>query len=90
MNDEGNAQGPFRLLRDRREDRHQIRLHCQFLGCPIVGDSIYGRKNPTVDLDRHFLHAYRLKIVLPGEKEPRVFTAALPEELEGVLTDLRG
>ncbi|HMU91548.1 MAG TPA: RluA family pseudouridine synthase [Anaerolineales bacterium] len=69
---------------------HQIRLHCQFLGCPIVGDSIYGRKNPTVDLDRHFLHAYRLKIVLPGEKEPRVFTAALPEELEGVLTDLRG
>ncbi|HUM26023.1 MAG TPA: RluA family pseudouridine synthase, partial [Anaerolineales bacterium] len=28
---------------------HQIRLHCQFLGCPIVGDSIYGRKNPTVD-----------------------------------------
>ena len=69
---------------------HQIRLHCQFLGCPIVGDSIYGRKNPTVDLDRHFLHAYRLKIILPGEKEPRVFTAALPEELEGVLTDLRG
>ncbi|HNA53317.1 MAG TPA: RluA family pseudouridine synthase [Anaerolineales bacterium] len=69
---------------------HQIRLHCQFLGCPIVGDSIYGRKNPTVDLDRHFLHAYRLKIVLPGEKEPRVFTAALPKELEGVLTDLRG
>lgn len=69
---------------------HQIRLHCQFLGCPIVGDSIYGRKNPTVDLDRHFLHAYRLKIVLPGEKEPRVFTAALPGELEGVLTDLRG
>lgn len=69
---------------------HQIRLHCQFLGCPIVGDSIYGRKNPTVDLDRHFLHAYRLKIVLPGEKEPRVFTAALPGELEGVLADLRG
>ena len=68
---------------------HQIRLHCQFLGCPIVGDSIYGRKSLTVDIDRHFLHAYRLKIVLPGEKEPRVFTAALPEELESVLTDLR-
>ena len=68
---------------------HQIRLHCQFLGCPIVGDSIYGRKSLTVDIDRHFLHAYRLKIVLPGEEEPRVFTAALPEELESVLTDLR-
>ncbi len=68
---------------------HQIRLHCQFLGCPIVGDSIYGRKSLTVDIDRHFLHAYRLKIVLPGEKEPGVFTAALPEELESVLTDLR-
>ena len=68
---------------------HQIRLHCAFLGCPIVGDEVYGRKKPSLDIDRHFLHAYRLKIVLPGEKQPRVFEAPLPEDLELVLVSLR-
>jgi 23S rRNA pseudouridine1911/1915/1917 synthase len=68
---------------------HQIRLHCAFLGCPIVGDEIYGRKKPSVPLDRHFLHAYRLKIILPGEKEPKFFEAPLPRELQQLLTLLR-
>jgi 23S rRNA pseudouridine1911/1915/1917 synthase len=54
---------------------HQIRLHCAFLGCPIVGDEVYGRKKPSVEIDRHFLHAYRLKIILPGEKEQKFFEA---------------
>jgi 23S rRNA pseudouridine1911/1915/1917 synthase len=69
---------------------HQIRLHCEFLGCPIVGDEIYGRKKATVDIKRHFLHAYRLKIILPGEEQPKFFEAPLPEELERVLISLRG
>jgi 23S rRNA pseudouridine1911/1915/1917 synthase len=68
---------------------HQIRLHCAFLKCPIVGDEVYGRKNPTLEIKRHFLHAYRLTIVLPNEKEPRQFDAPLPEELEHVLDNLR-
>ena len=68
---------------------HQIRLHCQFLGCPIVGDSIYGRKNSTVEIDRHFLHAARLKIVLPNETSPRVFEAELPNELKKVLEEIQ-
>jgi 23S rRNA pseudouridine1911/1915/1917 synthase len=68
---------------------HQIRLHCAFLGCPIVGDEVYGRRKPSLDINRHFLHAYRLKIILPGEKDPRLFEAPLPEELERVLVDLR-
>ena len=68
---------------------HQIRLHCAFLGCPIVGDAVYGKKKLSVEIDRHFLHAYRLKIVLPGEKEANTFEAPLPEELERVLVSLR-
>lgn len=68
---------------------HQIRLHCAFLGCPIVGDLVYGRKRSTLALSRHFLHAYRLRIVLPGEKVPRQFEVALPDELERVLVSLR-
>ena len=76
----------FRPLTGRT---HQIRLHCAFLGCPIVGDKVYGRKKATVEIDRHFLHAYRLKIILPGEKEPKFLEAPLPEELSRVLSKLR-
>lgn len=68
---------------------HQIRLHCAFLGCPIVGDSVYGRRNPSVNIDRHFLHAYRLKILLPNEKEPRTFEAELPDELKNALEEVK-
>jgi 23S rRNA pseudouridine1911/1915/1917 synthase len=68
---------------------HQIRLHCAFLGCPIVGDKVYGRRTPTLEIKRHFLHAAKLKIILPGEKQPRIFEAPLPEELERVLERLR-
>lgn len=68
---------------------HQIRLHLAFIGCPIVGDTLYGRRRASVRLNRHFLHAARLTITLPGEKEPRTFEAPLPPELESVLHDLR-
>lgn len=68
---------------------HQIRLHCTFLGCPIVGDSVYGKRSFTVDINRHFLHASKLSIILPNEKKPRLFEAPLPDELQKVLEDLR-
>jgi 23S rRNA pseudouridine1911/1915/1917 synthase len=68
---------------------HQIRLHCAFLGCPIVGDEVYGRKKSTIKIDRHFLHAFRLRIILPQDHEPKFFEAPLPEELEQVLVSLR-
>lgn len=68
---------------------HQIRLHCAFLGCPIVGDKVYGRKTPSLEIGRHFLHAARLRILLPDEELPRLFEAPLPGELESVLAGLR-
>jgi 23S rRNA pseudouridine1911/1915/1917 synthase len=68
---------------------HQIRLHCAFLKCPIVGDEVYGRKNPSILPHRHFLHAHRLKIVLPREEKPHMFEAPLPDELADVLESLR-
>jgi 23S rRNA pseudouridine1911/1915/1917 synthase len=68
---------------------HQIRLHCQFLGCPIVGDSIYGKKHVTAEIKRHFLHAAKLKIILPNETTPRLFEADLPDELKKVLEDIQ-
>ena len=68
---------------------HQIRVHLAFLGCPIAADTVYGFHKPSIPLDRQFLHAARLTVTLPGEKEPRTFEAPLPLDLETVLTRLR-
>lgn len=69
---------------------HQIRLHCAFLGCPILGDVVYGKRKPTLELERHFLHAKRLEIRLPNDEKISVFEAPLPAELELLLDGLRG
>ncbi|MFN2281478.1 MAG: RluA family pseudouridine synthase, partial [Anaerolineales bacterium] len=68
---------------------HQIRVHLAFLGCPVTGDTVYGRKKPTLEIDRQFLHAHQLTISLPGEDQKRTFEAALATELEDVLGELR-
>ncbi len=68
---------------------HQIRLHLKFIGCTVVGDTVYGRKHPTLPISRQFLHAGRITITLPGESLPRTFEAPLPQDLAKVLDDLR-
>lgn len=68
---------------------HQIRVHMAFLDCPIVGDTIYGRRKPTLPLKRHFLHAQRIRIKIPSEAEPRTFEAKLPDALQNTLTSIR-
>jgi 23S rRNA pseudouridine1911/1915/1917 synthase len=67
---------------------HQIRLHLAFLDCPITGDRIYGRKSPSLEIERHFLHAARISIILPGDEVPSTFTAPLPAELQKVIDEL--
>jgi 23S rRNA pseudouridine1911/1915/1917 synthase len=64
---------------------HQIRLHMAFLGCPIVGDSVYGHRKQSLPLRRQFLHAQKLTIQIPGEKQARTFEAPLPKDLEKIL-----
>ncbi len=64
---------------------HQIRLHMAFLGCPVTGDRLHGRRRPSLDIDRQFLHAARLKIRLPEESDYIEFEAPLPEDLSKVL-----
>jgi len=68
---------------------HQIRLHLAYIRCPVVGDTVYGRHHPTIQLERHFLHASRLTIKLPGESTTQTFYAPLPQELEEVLITLQ-
>ena len=68
---------------------HQIRLHLAFIKCPVAGDVIYGNKNPSIQIERQFLHATRLKILLPDQSNPMTFEVGLSEELESILVSLR-
>jgi 23S rRNA pseudouridine1911/1915/1917 synthase len=68
---------------------HQIRNHLAFIGCPIVGDTLYGHTHPSLPVGRQFLHAFQLTVNLPGEKETRTFNAPLPADLEETLIELR-
>ncbi len=68
---------------------HQIRIHLQFIGCPVAGDKVYGHKHPSIPLERQFLHAARLTFTLRGEVQPRTFEAPLPADLQDILNTLR-
>ncbi len=67
---------------------HQIRVHAQYLGYPVAGDPVYGRRG-ELGLTRQFLHAWRLAFVHPRTGARLEFSAPLPEELERVLDALR-
>ena len=67
---------------------HQIRVHFAWLKHPVVGDTLYGYRKQRLALDRHFLHAHRLRLLLPGATEPREFTAPLPADLQTLLDQL--
>ena len=68
---------------------HQIRLHARFIGCPIVGDPLYGKKEAEWKPYGMMLHAYRLCVALPSTREKTVFTAPLPRRFQTVLYLLR-
>ncbi|GAB4228097.1 MAG: RluA family pseudouridine synthase [Deltaproteobacteria bacterium] len=71
---------------------HQVRVHCAHLGCPIVGDDVYGRSRKipmgkgasarTVTVSRFLLHAYHLAFPHPVTGEALSFTVPDPPEFE--------
>ncbi|MDR0785988.1 MAG: RluA family pseudouridine synthase [Treponema sp.] len=63
-------------LRPKTGRTHQLRVHLRHIGCPILGDPIYGDKNPSISL---MLHAKSLSIVLPGQELMSTFSTPLPQ-----------
>ena len=61
---------------------HQIRVHMRHLGYPILGDSVYGRKDNE---KRQMLHAYRLKFLHPVTGNPMEFAGEIPEDFQRAL-----
>jgi 23S rRNA pseudouridine1911/1915/1917 synthase len=67
---------------------HQIRVHLQAIGHPVVGDAAYGGSRPTLALDRPFLHAGGLAFVHPVTGAPVRVEEELTPDLVGVLARL--
>jgi 23S rRNA pseudouridine1911/1915/1917 synthase len=67
---------------------HQIRVHLQHLGHPVLGDPVYGRTR-VPELNRQALHAARLEFVHPRTGEHLAFAAPLPDDFAALLVRLR-
>ena len=67
---------------------HQIRVHLSSIGAPITGDTVYGYSTPRMNLNRHFLHAKRLEIKLPGSQVMTKFEAQTPIDLQKIIDEL--
>ncbi|MCB0829743.1 MAG: RluA family pseudouridine synthase [Solirubrobacterales bacterium] len=67
---------------------HQIRVHMEAIGHPLVGDHVYN--GPVrYGLTRQFLHSARLGFPHPRTGEQMSFTAPLPEDLATALESAR-
>ena len=93
------ARTAFRLMEDLSEyslltvspetgRTHQIRVHLAWVGVPVVGDRVYGRRRNRLELRRQFLHAWRLSFQRPGGEERLDLESPLPPDLLRVLRDL--
>lgn len=65
---------------------HQIRVHMQHLGTPIVGDTLYGGL-AVASCPRQALHAWRLALVHPQSGRHRTWTSPWPPSLADVLAE---
>ncbi len=67
---------------------HQIRVHSRYIGHPIVGDKVYGKKNQAFNLDGQLLHATTLVLTHPTTNEQMTFNAPLPDYFTKILDKL--
>lgn len=75
----------FRLETGRT---HQIRVHCKYIGHPIVGDPVYGYEKQKFKLNGQLLHAWKLELTHPSTGERMSFEAPLPDYFQAVLQKL--
>ena len=66
---------------------HQIRVHLQHLGYPILGDTVYGGRQAG-PVSRQMLHAWRLGFMHPREKRQMDFEAPLPDDFANAISEV--
>ena len=68
---------------------HQIRVHLNYIGHPIVNDPVYGKKKLIDEKFGQMLHAEKIGFVHPTTKEYMEFTAPVPERFKEILDGFR-
>ncbi|QEG42786.1 Pseudouridine synthase [Roseimaritima ulvae] len=94
----------FVRLRPKTGRTHQIRVHLDHIGTPVLCDRLYGghatltlsqllKRRPTEDeppiLQRQALHAYQITIRHPQSGQPMTFTAPLHDDMQNALKQLQ-
>lgn len=62
---------------------HQIRVHMKYIGHPLIGDFLYGRKSDLID--RQALHSWKVEFMHPILKEKMYFEAKVPRDMERLI-----
>lgn len=74
----------FELLTGRT---HQIRVHCQAFGIPVMGDTLYGTSSALID--RQALHCHEISFIHPFTEQRVTITASLPEDMVFLIDELK-
>ena len=73
---------------------HQVRVHLAHIGCPVIGDPVYGRRrnSPAPDslksFGRQALHAAVLEFRHPGTRREMTFASELPQDMARLVAEL--
>jgi len=67
---------------------HQIRVHLAFIGCPVVGDRVYGYRQRSILMKRPFLHARSIRFAHPVTEKDMSLEVELPGDLWDILEKL--
>lgn len=83
--------GNFTLIEAQLETgrTHQIRVHMTYIGHPLLGDTVYGKKKQPFGLEGQVLHARVLGFRHPTTGKYMEFEAPLPPYFEALLTRLK-
>ena len=65
---------------------HQLRVHFAGLGCPILGDDLYGE--PSERIGRHALHSHRLTFPRVSDGEQMTVESPLPDDMRSAMESL--
>lgn len=68
---------------------HQIRVHMNYIGHPVIGDPLYGKGNRKLYDDGQLLFAYKIHFIHPKTKKEMEFSVPLPKYFLDILSSLR-
>lgn len=67
---------------------HQIRVHMNYIGHPVIGDNVYGKGNRKLYDDGQLLFAYKIHFIHPRTKKEMEFSVPFPDYFSKILAEL--